>query len=253
MVFFSRKVDAMRSSLAILVFATLWVTGTAFGLLPPENATPSQNQPAQTTSQSPPASPKTRSISDLLQSALDNARETVGSLQMEKWKRGPLREEASANIISIRHDIESTLPDLLKEADANPGVVSKVLPVSLNVNALYDVLLRVVEGAQIAAPGDQFAALQGALADLEKARHALNDQMQVQASAQEKQIGDLRVALKTQPVPVCPVAPTPAPAPAPVKTTPKKRKPAAKPAAKPAPAQSSPAPASNSQPAKPNQ
>jgi len=247
---FGGKVEAMRSSHAILVFAALCVPGVAYGGQAPVGGTSLQNSPTRSDPQVPTVAAKAGSISSLLQGALDNAWQTVGSLQMEKWKRGPLREEASANIISIRHDVESTLPDLLKEADASPGAVSKVLPVSLNINALYDVLLRVVEGAQVAAPGDQFAALQSALTSLEKARHALNDQMQLEAGAQEKQIGDLKVALKTQPVPVCPVAPPPPPpAPAVKKATPKRRKPAPKPATNP----TTPAPASNSQPAKPNQ
>jgi cell division septation protein DedD len=171
----------------------------------------------------------------LLKPALDAAWQTVGSVQLEKWKRGPLRDEADANIVSIRHDIEGTLPDLMKEADANPGKLSKALPVAGNVDALYDVLLRVVNGARVAAPGDQFSALQDALAGLEKARRAFKVNMQEAAVGQEKRISDLEVALKAQPAPVCPVvAAPPPPAPPPTKPAARKRKSAAKPAAKPA-------------------
>jgi hypothetical protein len=98
------------------------------------------------------------------------------------------------------------------------------------------------------APGDQFTQLQDAMTGLEKGRHGLDDQMQDRSTTQEKQIGDLQVALKTRPVPVCPVTPPPAELPPAKKVVPKKRKPAAaKPAAKPA----TTPPATSSQPATP--
>jgi hypothetical protein len=169
---------------------------------------------------------------------LDSLQQAVGGLQLDKWKKGSVRDEAGGNVSSIQQDLQSTLPPLLKDADGAAGTMSKVLPVERNINALYDVLLRVVDGARIAAPGDQFAALQDAMNGLEKARHALSDQMVDTAAAQEKQIGTLQVALKTQPVPVCPAAVAPVPPPTPAKKpAARKRKPAA---AKPATTQPKP-------------
>jgi hypothetical protein len=187
--------------------------------------------------------------SALLQPSLDALQQTIGSLQLEKWKKGAVREEAAANVSSIQRDLQSTLPALLKDADAAPESVSKQLPATRNIDALYDVVLRVVDAARVAAPGDQFSQLQGVMNGLEKARHAWNDQIEDVAARQEKKLGEVQSALKTQlakPAPVCPAPPPPAPAPA-KKPAAKKRKPATKPAATP--------PASNSQPAgaaKPN-
>jgi len=182
--------------------------------------------------------------SGVLKPSLDALGQTIGGLQLEKWKKGPVREEAAANISSIQRDLESTLPSLLAAADQVPGAMSKTLPVSRNVAALYDVLLRVVDSARMVAPGDQFSQLQDAMTGLEKARHGLDDQMQDRSTTQEKQIGDLQVALKTRPVPVCPVTPPPVQPPPAKKVVPRKRKPAAaKPATTP--------PATNSQPATP--
>jgi hypothetical protein len=195
---------------------------------PSQNA-PNQAAPGQTVARPDAASAPVRNAgprpSALLQPSLDGLQQAVGGVQLEKWRKGSVRDEAGVNVSSIQKDLQSTLPPLLAEADA--GTISKVLPVERNISALYDVLLRVVDGARIAAPGDQFMTLQNAMADLEKARQALSDQMQDTAVEQEKQIGTLQVALKTQPVPVCPVAPPPAPAPAPAKKPAvKKRKPA---------------------------
>ncbi|WP_263354371.1 hypothetical protein [Acidicapsa acidisoli] len=245
----------MRGFYTVLVLAAISAPQMGYALQAAAGTTTTQSSPVQTPSATPGATPQSEAVSALVKPSLDSTRETVGSLQMEKWKRGPLRDEAGANIDSIRQDIESTLPDLLKAADANPGATSKLLPVSRNINALYDVVLRVVNAARVTAPGDQFTALQETLAGLEKSRHALEDRIQDGAVAQEKQIGDLQVALKVQAKPpVCPVVePAPAPAAPAKKPTPRKRKPAAKPPTTTPPSNGQPA---NSQPGgstKPNQ
>jgi hypothetical protein len=76
--------------------------------------------------------------------------------------------------------------------------VGKALPLAKHLGALYDVLLRVEEAARVSAPDDQVAQLQGALNSLETARLALNDHIQGSADAMEKQVGDLRGALRQQ-------------------------------------------------------
>jgi len=166
---------------------------------------------------------------------------------MDKWKRGSVRDEAGADIGSVRSDLQNNLPPLLKDGDAAPGVLSKAIPVARNIDALYDVLLRVVEASRIAAPDDQANALRQTLAGLSSARLALYDKMQDSAAAQEKQVGDLRATVQKQAAfkcpapPPAPVCPTPAPA--------KKRKPKP-PAATTQPQQSKPA-APASTPSKP--
>jgi hypothetical protein len=158
--------------------------------------------------------------------SMDELEQVGGSLKLEKWKGGSIRNEASANLGSIQKDVQGTLPSLLKDADATPQSISALLPVSRNVDALYDVLLRVVDGARVAGPGDQVTQLQQVLADLEKGRHALDDRLVDLAAGQEKRVGDLQVAIKSQPAPVCPVvAPPPPPPPAKKKVV--KKKPAA--------------------------
>lgn len=167
--------------------------------------------------------------SDILRRSLDEVQQTIGNLKLEKWKRGTVRDEAGTNVEAIQRDMKGTLPSLLKEADAAPGSLSKVLPASRNVDALYDVLLHVVEAARVVAPGDQVAELQTTLSDLEKARVRLGIQLQQTAAMQEKQIVDLRATVQTQSA-ALKVAATPPPAPkCPAPATParKKKRPAA--------------------------
>jgi len=234
----------MRIAATTVLLTMLSTPGFAQQPAQQPGGTPSQSTStaaAQNTTQNAAVKP-----SALLQPALDALEQAIGALKVEKWKGGSVRAEAGTNVSSIMRDLQSTLPPMLKEADAAPGTISKVLPVSRNIDALYDVVLRVVDSASVSAPGEQLAPLQDAMTGLGKARHALDDRILDMATAREKQIGDLQVALKNQPAPVCPVAPPPPPPPAPKKPAPKKKKP--KPATPPAATTTQPAPA-----AKPNQ
>ena len=188
--------------------------------------------------------------SGLLQPSLDTVQQTLNSLHVERWKRGSVREEAGSDINSILTDMQTNLPPLLKDADSAPGTLSKTLPLSRHVDALYDVLLRVVEAARFSAPDEQANQARLALTSLENARVALDDHIQQAASTQEKQIVDLHAAALKQASFKCP-APPPAPAcvAAPTKKAVRKRS-AAK---KVTPKTSTTAPAANAQKPQTNQ
>lgn len=186
--------------------------------------------------------------SEILRRSLEEVQQTVGGLKLERWKRGTVRDEAGTNIDAIQRDMKGTLPALLQEADSAPGSLTRMLPVSRNVSALYDVLLHVVEAARVVAPGDQVGELQTTLADLEKARLRLGNQLQETAAVQEKQIVDLRTTVQTQAAslkaaatpPPAPKCPAPAPA--------RKKRPVAKSTAKkPEPGKSANPPAKTTQ------
>jgi hypothetical protein len=122
----------------------------------------------------------------------------------------------------------------LQTADANAGTLSKVLPVSRNTEALYDVLVSVVEAARVAAPADQVTQLEQALSGLGTALRSLDDRVQEIAATQEQQTSDLRKTVQTLTAAKLaaaaappPAKPCPVPAPA---RKPKKKPPAATPA-----------------------
>lgn len=172
-----------------------------------------------------PAVPAASAPSSILQPSLDAVRQTLAGLRVEKWKRGSVRDEAGTDINSIVVDIQQRVPPLLKDADAAPGTLSKTLPVSRHVDALYDVLLRVVEASRMAAPDDQANQLRNALENLEKARLALDDSMESAAGSQEKQLVDLRVTVQRQAAFKCPVPPPPPACPKPPVKKPVRKKP----------------------------
>ena len=157
--------------------------------------------PALTHAQAAPAT-----ASSILSPALDQLRQALSAVRLEKWKApGPARQDASSNMGSIQRDLDGTLPALLAAADAAPGQVSKNLPVFRNIDALYDVLLRVVETADLAAPETDTDTLQNALAALDDGRRTLGDQMQAASLSQEQQVGALQEKLRTQTAAAAPV------------------------------------------------
>jgi hypothetical protein len=171
--------------------------------------------------------------SGLLRPALDQVQQVVGALNVEKWKRGSVRDEAGDHISAILRDLHTTLPPLLDTADASPGTVSKTLPVSRNIAALYDVLLSVVEAARISGSAEELAPLEQALTSLGIARAALDDRLQESAAGLEKQAIDLRTTLQAREAVKCAVTSPPAtpvcPAPAPVRKAKRIPKPPATP------------------------
>ena len=92
----------------------------------PPNAAPAQAAPAAPVqgARAPPPTP-----SGLLQPAVDTVEATLGNINLEKWKRGNIREEAGDNIGKILHDLKGDTPPLLNDADAAPGSIAKSLPV----------------------------------------------------------------------------------------------------------------------------
>jgi hypothetical protein len=192
------------------------------------------------TSAASPAVSSSSTPSAMLQPAIDSIRQALGTVRLDKWKAtNPIRDEADSNVGSIRRDIDSTLPPLLTAADGAPDSVTQVLPAFRNVNALYDVLLRVATAARVAAPTQQSAPLDAALVSLEDGRRALGDRLQAAAVSQERRITDLQAAARAVPPPPPVATPAATPVAAPVK---KRARPRVKPAAPTTPPAGAPAP-----------
>ncbi|WP_348267947.1 hypothetical protein [Edaphobacter sp. DSM 109919] len=193
---------------------------------------------AQAPAAAPPATEQTQNTpSAIMQPALATVGQTIGMLRPDKWKTSDaIREQTLANIESIHRDLEMTLPQLLAAADGAPDSVSQVWPAYRNIEALYDVLLRVAEAGNLTASSQQNAALERARAALEEGRRTLGDRLTSAALAQEQQVRTLQAAVRAVPPPPAPVA---CPPPPPVKKHKARKKVVKKPAPAPANAPSS--------------
>lgn len=191
---------------------------------------PAATAPASASASASTSAPALASYTDLLKPALSNLYGTLADLKLEKWKNGNVRTEAEHDTASIVDDLNQKVPDLLKDADAAPARIDAAMPLARNFAALYDVSLRVLDAARIAAPADQAAKIQEALNGLAAANRALYDRLEQAAKAQQVQIGDLETRIKVQQEaaahPLVAAAPPPPPCPVPAKKPAAKRKPA---------------------------
>ncbi len=160
------------------------------------------------------ASPSVSAPSAVMRPALGSLRQALAMLRPERWKAaGAITTESANDISSIERDLDTTLPPLLSAADAAPGSMPQLLPAYRNVEALYDVVVRVTQTAVLSAPAPQSQALQQATAALQQSRRDFGDLLGSAAQAQDRQLRDAQTRLRTlqataqQPAPVCPPPP----------------------------------------------
>ena len=167
-----------------------------------------------TASQSPANATPTSSAFNTLQPMVQIVKQAIASVNLDKWKASnAIKDEADSNLRSVERDIDSTLPGLVSAADAAPDSAAKTIPVFRNVDALYDVMLRIDAAARLAAPKDQLSALDQALTSVSDTRRAVGDRLQSSAEAQETRIAHLQAQLKAVPPPAPPPAPVTCPPP----------------------------------------
>jgi hypothetical protein len=138
---------------------------------------------------SPPAAPAADvTLTDtlvLLQQATQQMNDSLESTHPQRWKVKPDEHDADVrNYLSIHHDLEDVLPGLLKDAQASPRSASAGIAVYRNVNALYDVLVRLQQTAALTGKEDA-PALQDALTRLETVRGLLAQKLIDMAAQQE--------------------------------------------------------------------
>ena len=194
-------------------------------------------QPAQ----APPAA-VTIPSSAIVQPAMTEVQRSISALNIPRWKApGEVKNAAQQNAGSIQRDLSDTLPGLLSKADAAPATVPPAFAVYRNIDALYDVLLRVCGTAALAAPQGEADALFSSLNKLEDARRQLGDAILNASQQREDQVVKLEAAVRAAAAAAQAQAPPPKTTvvedgAAPPPPTKKKRKPAAKPPAAPPPA-----------------
>jgi hypothetical protein len=135
--------------------------------------------------------------STILQPALSDVQSTTSALNISRWKApNGVRQTAQQDVDSIQRDLGNTLPGLMAQADAAPAAVSPSFAVYRNVDALYDVLLRVSEIADVAAPENEADSVASSLQRLESVRSQLGDSILRNSQHDEAQLVALAAAVK---------------------------------------------------------
>lgn len=135
--------------------------------------------------------------SAMLNSVLSDVQNTTSSLNVSHWKApSRVKQATQEDVGSIQRDIGDTLPGLISRADSAPAAVSPSFAVYRNLEALYDVLLRVSETADLAAPDNEASAVSSSLQRLESARSQMADAILNNSQHNEAQIVALEAAVK---------------------------------------------------------
>lgn len=120
----------------------------------------------------------------------------VDAIDIDRWKlprEG--KDQLDENVDSIRLDVSSTLPGLLDQAKAAPTELAQQWLVVQNVNALYDVLVRVTTTANLAASRADASVLTDAENQLGEVRKHLTATLIAATENQDREIVALAVRL----------------------------------------------------------
>jgi hypothetical protein len=143
----------------------------------------------------PPAAGLTPSA--IVQPVIANVQRTIGDLNIARWKApNEVRGATQQNASSVQRDVVETLPGLLTQADATLDSVPPSFAVYRNLDALYDVLLRIYETAMLAAPQSEVDELSATLQRVEAARSQLGNAILETSKQHEADIVKLQAAVK---------------------------------------------------------
>jgi hypothetical protein len=211
----------------------MMVTLVASGALAqPSTGQPSTGQESVAGASVSPATANLSSAVATLSRMMPEIASSTDELRPQKWKlHGDERDSVERDVSSVRHDVDLVLPPLVQQAQAAPGSVEKAMAVYRNVNALYDVLLRMTMTAQYSGSKDDAAVLSDALDKLERARATLAQALLDAAGAQEATIARMQAAVVVQQQAAAAGPKHIVVDDGPVKKTTKKKAPAAKPPA----------------------
>jgi hypothetical protein len=147
-----------------------------------------------------------------LRPALANVQTAITSINVGHWKApNDIRANTQQDLNSMQRDLTTTLPPLLAQADAaasanGPAALAPSFAVFRNLDALYDVLLRVTETAGLAGSAADASNLEEARAGLEAGRAKLGAWLLQAIGAQDAQLVRLQTPA-ARPAVAAPAAP----------------------------------------------
>jgi len=220
-----------RSALVVLLILSLRAAGQSGPAPSPSNG--AQGQPVSYASVT-----QLNGLLGQLEATSEKTQGDLVGLRIEHWKAdGSYKRQALGNVDSIQRNLQGALPTIIAELRSSPEDLPATFKLYRNLDALYDVLGSVTEGAGAFGSKDDLQALSNDLSAFEGTRKQLADRIDTLSRAKEAEIVRLRADLKTAQA----TAPAEPPKkivvddnePAKKPATTKKKTPAKKPAAKP--------------------
>jgi hypothetical protein len=153
-------------------------------------------------------------------------------LRVERWKTdGASKKQALGNVDSIQRNLQTAMPGMISTLRSTPEDLPATFKLYRNLDALYDVMGNVVEGAGAFGSKDDMQSLSNDLNAFEGTRRQLAERIESLSAQKETEIVRLRADLKTAraAVPAEPPKKTIIDDNEPAKKSAPKKKPAAKP------------------------
>ncbi len=133
---------------------------------------------------------------DIVRPSADAVAAAVNAVDIKHWKLSrDKKEEMLGDVDSIQRDLVDTLPVLIQQAKATPRALAPEWAVMQNVDALYDVLVRVTTTASLSAQSGEAGQLLDAENQLGLTRKSLTDQLVAAAGSQDSTLAMLQMKL----------------------------------------------------------
>lgn len=122
----------------------------------------------------------------------------LSKLRIEKWKAdGNYKRQALGNVDSIQRNLQGALPEIIGQLRNAPEDLPTTFKLYRNLDALYDVLGSVAEGAGAFGSRDDLQSLSTDLNQFEDSRKQLAQRIENLSSSKEAELTRLRAQLKT--------------------------------------------------------
>lgn len=132
----------------------------------------------------------------------------LSKLRIEHWKvDGNSKKLALSNVESIQRNLQTALPTMIAELRSSPENLNATFRLYRNIDALYDVMVTVVESTGAFGSKDEYQALGNDFGALEDTRRGLANRLDNLTGAKEEEINHLRAQVRTLQAAVPPPAP----------------------------------------------
>ncbi len=133
-----------------------------------------------------------------LESTSKTTQADLVKLRVERWKAdNSYKKQALGNVDSVQRNLQGALPEMIGKLRAAPEDLPSTFKLYRNLDALYDVLGGVVEGAGAFGSKDDMQSLSNDLNSFEGTRKQLAERIETLSSSKEAEIVRLRADLKT--------------------------------------------------------
>ena len=136
---------------------------------------------------------------DKLQTASSQAAETIGRLNIGKWRASSEAKSAvQADANSVQRNLTSAMPGMIAAVRAAPNLLNAEFKLYRNLNALHEVFATVVDATRLYGPRADFDALSQQMRTFESVRRKLAEGLEQLTADTQRNLDQLRTQIKTQ-------------------------------------------------------